>query len=209
MDIQFQDNWYQVLCPTYRYPIHKRGPQWYCNAHSLIENPTFSHKFSLTVSDTTDTISTIISDTLCEKLLKSTLQDLIANNNIVNRKTLPAFLTEQKGQTKNMSIQILKASAGDNLRFITVDIESSNSTSQTNVLTTPTQVPTTRLTMQESTPDSTMPITRTAHTLSYNITGIHINETITYYTFMFSNTSSLLHADDPTPSTDTKRSRKK
>ncbi|CAI9277384.1 unnamed protein product [Lactuca saligna] len=167
MDIQFQDKLYQVLCPTCRDSIHKRGPQ------------------CLTVSDATDTISTIISNTSCQKLLKFTLQDLIANNNTVNMKTLLAFLTEQKGQTKNMSIQILKASAGDNLHFIIVDIESSNSTSQTNVPTTPTQVPTTRLTMQESTPDSTMPVTRSACTLSYNTT------------------------DDPTPSIDRKRSRKK
>nr|KAJ0218962.1 hypothetical protein LSAT_V11C300111960 [Lactuca sativa] len=168
MDIQFQNNWYQVLCPTCRDPIHKRGPQWYYIAHSLIKNPTFS----LTLSDTTNTISAIISNTLCQKLLNSTLQNVIANNNTIDRKTLPPFITQQKGRSKNMSVQILKASARDNLRFIIVDIESLNSISQTNVPTTPAQVPITRSTMQQNTPESTMSVTRSTRTLLYNTTDV-------------------------------------
>nr|KAJ0215548.1 hypothetical protein LSAT_V11C300111980 [Lactuca sativa] len=209
MDIQFQNNWYQVLCPTCRDPIHKRGPQWYYIVHSLIKNPKFSHKFSLTLSDTTNTISTIISNTLCQKLLNSTLQNLIANNNTIDRKTLPPFIAQQKGRSKNMSVQILKASDRDNLRFIIVDIESLNSILQKNVPTTPTHVPTTRSTMQQNTHESTMSVTRSTRTLLYNTTSIHINQIITYHTFMFSNTSSMLDTDEPTPSMDTKRSRKK
>nr|KAJ0208592.1 hypothetical protein LSAT_V11C400191950 [Lactuca sativa] len=139
------------------------------------------YKFSLTLNDTTDTISTIIFDTSCQKLLNSTLQNLIANNNTINRKTLPRFITEQKGQTKNMSIHILKASAQENLRFIIVYIESSKPTSQTDV-------PTTRSTLQQNTLESRTFVTRAARALSYNTTDIHINHITIFDAFMFSST---------------------
>nr|KAJ0223483.1 hypothetical protein LSAT_V11C200083720 [Lactuca sativa] len=92
----FQNNWYQTTCPTCKDPILKRGPQWYCSAHSTIENPTFT--------DPTDSISAIISDTSCRKLLNSTLEKLISDNPLINRKILPSIISGHKGQTKTMSI---------------------------------------------------------------------------------------------------------
>ncbi|CAI9281028.1 unnamed protein product [Lactuca saligna] len=63
VDIVFQDKWCQMICPTSRDPIFRRGTQWYCSAHSKIEKPILTHKFHVTINDPTATISAIISET--------------------------------------------------------------------------------------------------------------------------------------------------
>nr|KAJ0188444.1 hypothetical protein LSAT_V11C900485120 [Lactuca sativa] len=140
-DFVFQDNWYQITCPTCRDPIFKRG--------TMVLQRTRSHiKTNICI------IATIIYDTSCCKLLNSTLENVLSDNTIINRKTLPPIVIQHKGHTKTVSIHMLKASTPDNLCFIIVDIEESKIVPQTTVLTTPSQVPTTRYVSQHNTPIS-------------------------------------------------------
>ncbi|CAH1421337.1 unnamed protein product [Lactuca virosa] len=151
-DFVFQDNWYQMTCPTCRDPIFRRGPQWYCSAHSKIEKPILAHKFNVTINDPTGIISTIIFDTSFRKLLGSSFEDILSENIPINKKSLPEVITQQKGNPKTMSIQLLRTSSDENRRFIIIDIEIPQIAPQSAIPVTPSQTPITRSTAQHNPP---------------------------------------------------------
>ncbi|CAH1421082.1 unnamed protein product [Lactuca virosa] len=167
----FQNSWYQTTCPSCKDPIFKRGEQWYCSAHALIEKPTYTYKFTTTITDSTDTISAIISETSCRKLLNSPLEKFISDNPLADRKNLPSIITNHKGHTKRMSIQMLRTSTPDNVRFMIIDIEGSTTVPETSVPTTPALPRITRMRPNNNTPDSSTAIPQASRTLSYEPTG--------------------------------------
>ncbi|CAI9269283.1 unnamed protein product [Lactuca saligna] len=118
----FQDSWCQITCPTCRDPIFKRGPHWFCSAHGAIEKPSLTNTFSVMITDTTDTLQAIVSDTSSRKLLSANPETSLPEINSINRKVLPTAVTKQKGEIKNMSIQMLRTSTSENLRFIIIDL---------------------------------------------------------------------------------------
>ncbi|XP_042753009.1 uncharacterized protein LOC111888978 isoform X2 [Lactuca sativa] len=127
-DFHFQNTWYQATCPICKDPIFRRGYDWYCIAHGLTEKPNYTYKLTVTITDTTDTIPPVVSETSCRKLLKSSLDKYISDNPHTNRNRLPAIITDQKEQTKTMFIQMLRASAPNNIRFIIIDIDDPTTT---------------------------------------------------------------------------------
>ncbi|CAI9300683.1 unnamed protein product [Lactuca saligna] len=104
----FQNTWYQTTCPICKDPIFRRGHQWYCSAHGLIEKPTYIYKLTVTITDKMDTILAIVSETSCRKLLKSSLEKFISDNPLTNRNILSSIITNQKEQKKTMCIQMLR-----------------------------------------------------------------------------------------------------
>ncbi|CAH1444105.1 unnamed protein product [Lactuca virosa] len=181
----FQDNWYQMTCPTCRDPIFKRGPEWYCSAHSKIEKPLLTHKFSVTITDSTGTIPAIISDTSFRKLLKTAFEDILSDNTSISKKSLPQVITQHKGEIKTMSIQMLRTSSEENLRFIIIDIEMPTTLAHPSVPVTPSQPPVTRSKIQHNPSISKITTGQAARTLTFNTD------------------------DEPAPSWDMKRTRKK
>nr|KAJ0199951.1 hypothetical protein LSAT_V11C600324720 [Lactuca sativa] len=156
-DIVFQDKWCQMICPTCRDPIFKRGTQWYCSAHSKIEKPILTyiktscrHKFHVTISDPTATMSAIISETSFWKLLNSDSKHTVDDNIVVDRKTLPVVISQHRGKQRTMSIQMLKTSTDDNVRFIIIDIEIPVTSQQSAVPAIPSQPPITRSAVEHS-----------------------------------------------------------
>ncbi|CAH1437680.1 unnamed protein product [Lactuca virosa] len=99
-EFHFQNSWYQTTCPICKDPIFRRGEQWYCSAHGLIENPTYTCKFTVTITDTTDTIPVVVSETASRKLLKSSLQKFISDNPLTSRNSLPSIITDKKNKQK-------------------------------------------------------------------------------------------------------------
>ncbi|CAI9290401.1 unnamed protein product [Lactuca saligna] len=184
-DIVFQDKWCQMICPTCRDPIFKRGMQWYCSAHSKIEKPILTHKLHVTINDPTATMSAIISKTSFRKLLNSNSEHIVHVNIVVDRKTLPMVISQHMGKQRTMSIQMLKRSIDDNVRFIIIDIEIPVKSQQSAVPATPSQPPITRSAVEHSPPMSDTTRGHIARTLTFTIN------------------------DEPAPSGDVKRTRKK
>ncbi|CAI9285360.1 unnamed protein product [Lactuca saligna] len=166
-DIVFQDKWYQMICPTCRDPIFKRGTQWYYSAHSKIEKPILTHKFHVTISDPTATMSAVISETSFRKLINSdsehTVDDIIA----LHRKTLLVMISQHKGKQRTMSIQMLKTSTDDNVRFIIIDIEIPVTSQQSAISATPSQPLITRSAVEHCPPLSDTTKGHTARTLTF------------------------------------------
>ncbi|CAH1418756.1 unnamed protein product [Lactuca virosa] len=184
-EFMFQDSWYQMTCPTCRDPIFKRGPEWYCSAHSKIEKPLLTNRFSVTITDSTGTIPAIISDTSFRKLLNMTFEDILSDNTSISKKSLPQVITQHKGEIKTMSIQMLRTSSDENLRFIIIDIEMPTTLAHPSVPVTPSQPPVTRSTIQHNASISKITTGQAAKTLTFNTD------------------------DEPAPSGDIKRIRKK
>ncbi|CAI9274636.1 unnamed protein product [Lactuca saligna] len=135
-DFHFQNTWYQTICPICKDPIFRRGPQWFCSAHGLIEKPAYIYKMIVTIADPTDTIPAILSETSCH----------------------------QKEQTMTMCIQMLRASTPDNIRFIIIDIQQSLTRPTPPVPATPAQTMTKRIRSENEIPeasDSARPVART------------------------------------------------
>ncbi|CAI9278761.1 unnamed protein product [Lactuca saligna] len=163
-EFHFQNTWYQTICPICKDSIFRRGPQWYCSVHGLIEKPGYIYKLTVTIADTTDTKPAIVSETSCRKLLKSSLEKFISDNPLTNRNTLPSIMSDQKEQTKTMCIQMLRALTPDNIRFIIIDIQQSTIPPETPVPTTPGQTLTKRIRSDNETPEaseSARPVVRT------------------------------------------------
>ncbi|CAI9295921.1 unnamed protein product [Lactuca saligna] len=142
----------------------RRGPQWYCNAHGLIEMPGYIYKLTVIIADTTNTIPAIVFETSCRKLLKSSIEKFISDNPLTNRNTLPSIMTDQKEQTKTMCIQMLRESTPDNICFIIIDIQQSTTPPETPVPTTPGQTLTKRIRSDNETPEASdyaRPVVRT------------------------------------------------
>nr|KAJ0219536.1 hypothetical protein LSAT_V11C300147950 [Lactuca sativa] len=97
----------------------------------LARIPSSEEVKSVTITDNTDTISAVISETSCRKLLKSSLEKFISDNPPINRNNLPSIITDHKEQTKTMSIQMLRTSTPDNVRFIIIDIENPSTMRET------------------------------------------------------------------------------
>ncbi|CAH1448648.1 unnamed protein product [Lactuca virosa] len=169
-EFHYQNSWFQPICPICKDPIFKRGESWYCSAHGLIEKPTYMYKLTVTITDATNTISALISETSCQKLLKSSLENFISNNPHINRNTLPPIITNHKKQTKKMSIQMLRASTPDNIRFIIIDIEDPTTRAQTYVPATPAQPQMTRMQPSDTTPEPSTPVQHVARALTYDPT---------------------------------------
>ncbi|CAH1421159.1 unnamed protein product [Lactuca virosa] len=169
-EFHYQNSWFQAICPICKDPIFKRGESWYCSAHGLIEKPTYMYKLTVTITDATDTISALISETSCRKLLKSSLENFISNNPHINRNTLPPIITNHKEQTKKMSIQMLRASNPDNIRFIIIDIEDPTTRAPTSVPATPAQPQMTRMRPSDTTPEPSTPVQHVARALTYDPT---------------------------------------
>ncbi|CAH1413374.1 unnamed protein product [Lactuca virosa] len=169
-EFHYQNNWFQPICPICKDPIFKRGESWYCSAHGLIEKPTYMYKLTVTITDATDTISALISETSCQKLLKSSLENFISNNPHIKRNTLPPIITNHKEQTKKMSIQMLRASTPDNIRFIITDIEDPTTRAQTSVPATPAQPQMTRMQPSDTIPEPSTPVQHVARALTYDPT---------------------------------------
>ncbi|CAI9266023.1 unnamed protein product [Lactuca saligna] len=167
-EFHYQNSWFQTICPICKDHIFKRGESWYCSAHGLIEKPTYIYKLTVTITDATDTISALISETSCRKLLKSSLENFISNNPHINRNTLPPIITDHKEQTKKMSIQMLRASTLNNIRFIIIDIEEATTRAQTSVPGTPAQPQMTRMRPTDTTPEPSTPVEHVVHTLTYD-----------------------------------------
>ncbi|CAH1421449.1 unnamed protein product [Lactuca virosa] len=170
-EFHFQNTWYQTTCLICKDPIFRRGDQWYCSAHGLIEKPTYTYKLTVTITDTTDTIPAIVSETSCQKLLKSSLEKFISNNPLTNRNNLPSIITDQKEQTKTMSIQMLRASTPDNIRFIIIDIQQSTTPPESPVPTTPGQTRMPRMRSDDGTPQASEPPRPVARTLTFTPPG--------------------------------------
>ncbi|CAI9264105.1 unnamed protein product [Lactuca saligna] len=154
-DIVFQDKWCQMICPTCRDPIFKRGTKWYCGAHSKIEKPILTHKFHVTISDPTATMSAVISKTSFRKLINSDSEHTVDDNIALDRKTLPVV--------------------------IKIPVTSQPSA----VPATPSQPPLTRSALEHNPPMSDTTRGQTARTLTFTTN------------------------DEPMPSADVKRARKK
>ncbi|CAH1421553.1 unnamed protein product [Lactuca virosa] len=89
---------------------------------------------------------------------------------LININTLPSIITNHKEQTKMMSIQMLRASTPDNIRFIIIDIEDSTTMSETSVPTTPAPARMTRMRPSDTTPDPSIPVQHVARALTYDPT---------------------------------------
>ncbi|XP_052623457.1 uncharacterized protein LOC128128609 [Lactuca sativa] len=168
----FQDSWCQITCPTCRDPIFKRGAHWFCSAHRAIEKPSLTHRFSVMITDTTDTLQAIVSDTSSRKILSANPETSLPEINSINRKVLPTAVTKQKGEIKNMSIQMLRTSTSENLRFIIIDLQPSKTVPQTTIPATPSGIPPTRSASLHTPPDTPISTTHAARNLSFTTNGM-------------------------------------
>ncbi|CAI9269481.1 unnamed protein product [Lactuca saligna] len=170
-DIVFQNSWYQTTCPICKDPIFRRGEKWFCSAHGHIDKPNYIYKFSVIITDATDTIQAAISETSCRKLLRSPLDKFISDNPLTNGNVLPVNITNERGNTKTMSIQILRASTPENIRFIIIDHDTLTTMSDTSIPTTPAPTRMTRARQNDTSLESSTANQNVARPLSYDLTG--------------------------------------
>ncbi|CAI9298045.1 unnamed protein product [Lactuca saligna] len=126
---------------------------------------------TLIISDATDTISATTSETSCRKLLKSTLNNFISNNPLTDGDTLPPAITYHKEETKKMSIQMLRGSSPDNIRFIIIDHETLTTMTDTSIPTTPAPTRITRKRQNDTSPEPSAPTQNVTRSLSYHPSG--------------------------------------
>ncbi|CAI9263702.1 unnamed protein product [Lactuca saligna] len=170
-DIVFQNSWYQTTCPICKDPIFRRGEKWFCSAHGHIDKPKYIYKFFVIITDATDTIQEAISETSCCKLLRSPLDKFISNNPLTNGNIPPVNITNERGNTKTMSIQMLRASTPENIRFIIIDHDTLTTMSYTSIPTTPAPTRMTRARQNDTSPESSAANQNVARPLSYDLTG--------------------------------------
>ncbi|CAH1445328.1 unnamed protein product [Lactuca virosa] len=137
VDFAFKDNWCQVICPQCRDPIFKKAKDWFCIAHGLTEAPIFLYRFTATVTDPTGSITASISDSATQRLIGITSEKLMSNNTQISRGIIPSIIEECKGLLKALSIQMLKTSNAENIRYVIVDIGNINTLTQQAIPTTP------------------------------------------------------------------------
>ncbi|CAI9259629.1 unnamed protein product [Lactuca saligna] len=136
-DFVYQNSWYQTTCPNCKDSIFRRGKDWFCSAHGHIDKPNYTYKLSVIVSDATNTITTTMSETSCWKLVKSTLDNFLSNNPLTDGRFLPQAITNHKEEPKKMSIQMLRGSSPQNIRFIIIDHKTLTTMADTSIPTTP------------------------------------------------------------------------
>ncbi|CAH1435394.1 unnamed protein product [Lactuca virosa] len=143
LEISFKDYWCQVMCPTCKDPIFEKRMHWFCSAHGTVQSPTFLYKLTARVTDNIATITASITDNAARKITGTTPDKIFSEDNRTNRRTMPPIISQLKGSLKNISIQLLKTSPPETIRFLIVDMTDTNSL-------TPSALPTT------STPPSHM-----------------------------------------------------
>ncbi|CAH1426354.1 unnamed protein product [Lactuca virosa] len=104
VNITFTNNWYQVLCPLCKTSSFKKGNDWFCTSDGMVTTPIFMYKLSTTLTDTTDSITTNLSNNTVEKLTSITSEKAIQQYGHTHRKTLPPFIQNCKGLQKKMGI---------------------------------------------------------------------------------------------------------
>ncbi|CAI9290022.1 unnamed protein product [Lactuca saligna] len=170
-DILFQNSWYQTTCTICKDPIFRRGENWFCSAHGHIDKPNYIYKLSVIITDATDSIQAAMSETSCRKLLGSNLDKFISENPMTNPNVLPINITNERGNTKTMSIQMIRASTSENIRFIIIDHDPQTRMSDTSIPTTPTPTKTTRVRQNNTSPGSSTNNQNVARPLTYDLVG--------------------------------------
>ncbi|CAH1416657.1 unnamed protein product [Lactuca virosa] len=138
--ITFKDYWFQVLCPTCKDPIFRKGNYWFCSAHGKTELPTFLYKIVIDLTDPTGSISALMTDASARKLIGSPPEKIITDDHVSDRKFLPPMIMNHKDTSKIMSIQMLRGSTTKNIRFIIVDVHEITAPNKTLTPVTPTQI---------------------------------------------------------------------
>ncbi|CAI9303422.1 unnamed protein product [Lactuca saligna] len=191
--ITFKDCWFQVLCTTCKDSIFRKSNYWSCSAHGKTASPIFLYKLITTLTDPTGSLTTIMTDGAAQKLIGATPEKLMADDHENNKKLPPTLINDHEGTSKTMSIQMLKGSTTENIRFIIVDIHEVTMVNQSVAPVTPTQVSTTTTTATPITPadlqgsanveinpilgmaSTTSQTSHTARTLTYDTAGTYIS----------------------------------
>nr|KAJ0195143.1 hypothetical protein LSAT_V11C700386830 [Lactuca sativa] len=171
-DILFQNSWYQTTCTICKDPIFRRGENWFCSAHGHIDKPNYIYKLSVIITDATNSIQAAMSETSCRKLLGSNLDKFISENPMTNPNVLPVNITNERGNTKTMSIQMIRASTSENIWFIIIDHDPQTRMSDTSIPTTPAPTKTTRVRQNNTSPGSSTDNQNVARPLTYDLAGI-------------------------------------
>ncbi|CAI9263281.1 unnamed protein product [Lactuca saligna] len=150
--ITFKDCWFQVLCTTCKDPIFRKSNYWSCSAHGKTASPIFLYKLITTLTEPTGFLTTIMTDGAAQKLIGATPEKLMTDDHESNKKLPPTLINDHEGTSKTMSIQMLKGSTTENIRFIIVDIHEVTMVNQSVAPVTPTQVSTTTTTTTPITP---------------------------------------------------------
>ncbi|CAI9293828.1 unnamed protein product [Lactuca saligna] len=137
----------------------------------VFQNSWYQTTFSVIITDATDIIQVAISETSCRKLLRSRLDKFISDNPLTNGNVLPVNITNERGNTKTMSIQMLKASTLENIRFIIIDHDKLVTMFDTSIPTTPTPTRMTRARQNDTSPESSAANQNVVRPLSYDLTG--------------------------------------
>ncbi|KAL7588139.1 hypothetical protein Lser_V15G39993 [Lactuca serriola] len=80
--ITFKDYWFQVLCPTCKDPIFRKGNYWFCSTHGKTELPTFLYKIVIDLTDPTGSISALMTDASARKLIGSPPEKIITDDHV-------------------------------------------------------------------------------------------------------------------------------
>ncbi|CAH1444996.1 unnamed protein product [Lactuca virosa] len=92
--ITVKDYWFQVLCPTCKDPIFRKGNYWFCSAHGKTELPTFLYKIVIDLTDPTGSIYALMTDASARKLIGSPPKKIITDDHRIYHQKHPFIIVD-------------------------------------------------------------------------------------------------------------------